>query len=178
MFFGRHVRRAAEKMGVAGLLAPRPARQPHDQRIFALRQLLEHLFHRRQVGEGLHPLAAGAQFAHGLGTAHQQLTHHRQFGRHQPHLLGQQVAVLGHAAAFPRNHRQLVEAHPVQRPHHILLGQGHDRVAVRFLVAGGRQGIQRQRVVLRCRHLFFDQAAEDTRLHLVQRCFHGISLRQ
>jgi hypothetical protein len=80
IFTSRHFRRPGQQLGIAMLLAPWLPGKLGDQRRFPFGQFGQDRLHRRKVGEGVHALAPGAQFAEGLGTAQQELAEDRQFG--------------------------------------------------------------------------------------------------
>jgi hypothetical protein len=49
----------------------------------------------------------------------------------------------------------------------------HDRIAIRFLVAGVYEGVQGERVVLGCGDFFLDESAEDAAVDVVEEDVHG-----
>ena len=120
----------------------------------------------------MHSFPPGTQLTHGLGTAHHHLAHEGQLRRHQPQLFSQEMAVLGHPPAVGRHHHQLLEAQAFEGADHLLLSQGHDRVAVRFLVAGVGERIQGKGIIFRGGHLLFDQATENPHPHTIQQIVH------
>jgi hypothetical protein len=84
-------------------------------------------------------------------------------------VLDADVLVLGHAAvAAVEDVGQVLLAQRFERARHRPLVVGDYGVAVRDLVAGVHQRVQRQRVILRRRHLLLDERAEHPHLHVVQ----------
>ena len=55
---------------------------------------------------------------------------------------------------------------------HRSLVQRHHRVAIVLLIAGIHQRVQRQRIVIRRRDVFFDQRAQYARLDVIQHDIH------
>ena len=123
------------------------------------------LLHGSKICERVHPLPPRPQFSHRLRPPQQKLGEHRQLRRTQPELLRQQMAILRHSPPFGRKNGQLLEPQRVERPDHLGLFEFQHREAVRFLVAGVRQGIEGEGVIFRGRQLFFDQAAEHPDFH-------------
>ena len=75
--------------------------------------------------------------------------------------LAQPVLVLGHAsirAARPARQMQILQ--PVQSLAHRFFVQVRHRLAVRALVAGIDQRVQRERIVVRRRDFLFNQSAQ------------------
>ncbi len=50
----------------------------------------------------------------------------------------------------------------------------HDRIAVRFLIAGVDQGVQGKRIVFGGGDFFFDEGAQDPAFDFVQEDVHGV----
>jgi hypothetical protein len=50
----------------------------------------------------------------------------------------------------------------------------HGGFAIRFLVAGIDESVQRERVVFRSGDLFFDESAQDAALNFIQEEVHGV----
>ncbi len=50
----------------------------------------------------------------------------------------------------------------------------HDRIAIRFLVAGIDEGVERERIVFGSGDLFFDEGAQDAAFDFVQKDVHGV----
>ena len=52
--------------------------------------------------------------------------------------------------------------------------QVHDGIAIRFLVAGVDEGVQRKRIVFGRGDFFFDERAQDATFDFVQEDVHGM----
>jgi hypothetical protein len=50
----------------------------------------------------------------------------------------------------------------------------HDRIAIRFLVAGIDERVQGERIVFGSGDFFFDEGAEDAAFDFVQKDVHGV----
>ena len=94
-------RSSAERVAVALLLLPRPALEPRDE--LELDELPEHVVHRGQVGEAVHPVRALLELAGRLLAAQHQHGQDRELPGVEPERLVQQVAELVRAARCDRS---------------------------------------------------------------------------
>ena len=118
--------------------------------------------------------AVGAllQLAGRLRAAEHEHAEHRDLVVREPERVLHELPVLDGAAALARGEpRPLLAPEPLQRVADRLLVVVDDGVAVRRLVAGEAQRVQRQRVGVGRRPLLLDQAAEHPDLDGV--CVHG-----
>src|SRR5207248_1566546 len=173
---GRHAQRggAAEPVVVACMVPSGFARQAHHERaILAGPQALECAFNLRDVGERGHAARASAQLTGSLRAAQQQLAHERELLRGEL-----ECSVLGVAETVLVFRNPTAEARLLD--HEVLSGklvQGvlnralvhlHDRIAIALLVARIHQSVERQGVLVRCRDVLLDEAADNARLECRQ----------
>ena len=84
------------------------------------------------------------------------------------HDFGCDVFVFRHAAgAAVKDVSQVLVAQTEQRAIDLAFSVSADRTAIVFLVARRRQRIQRERIILRCRDLLFDQRTEDADFNFI-----------
>ena len=75
------------------------------------------------------------------------------------------VLVLRHAAgAAVEDVREVLLAQTLERVSDLVFGVRRDGVAVVLLIAGKRERVESQWIVLGCGHLFLDQRPQDARL--------------
>ena len=164
---------AAEQLRVALLLLAGPPFEAHRQ--LALDQPLEGLLHLRQGGERVQPVGALLQLARRLRTAEHEHAEDRDLVVCEPERLLHELPVLDRAAPLTRREpRPFLAPEPLERIADHLLVVVDDGVAVRRLVAGEAQRVERQRIGVGRRPLLLDQAAEHPDLDGV--CIHGHSL--
>ena len=79
------------------------------------------------------------------------------------------MAILWHPV-FPsgQHERKLLLAQTLDRTGHRRLVIAHDRTAVRFLIAGVDEGIERKRIILGRGHVLFDQRTENADFNITQ----------
>ena len=120
----------------------------------------------------MQPVGALLQLAGRLRAAQHQHAEHRDLVVGEPERLLHELPVLHRAAALARREpRPLLAPEPLQRVADRLLVVVDDGVAVRRLVAGEAERVERQRVGVGRRSLLLDQAAEHPDLDGV--CVHG-----
>ena len=123
-------------------------------------------------------IGAIAQLAGGLRTTQQQQAEKAdllgtELKAAEPDV-GKAMFVLGHPAAKAAAiANQVLFYQPIDNPLDPRVTQVHDRLATALLVTGGGKGRQRQRVLCRCRYLFFEQAADHARLGWCEFDVHG-----
>jgi len=114
-------------------------------------------------------LAPLPQLRRGLRPAQHQHREERDPGVVERERAVEQVAELRGPAAGPaREPRPAAVAEPVQRLADLVLVEIEDRVAVRRLVAGEPERVERERILVRCRPLLLDEAAQHAQLDGVQ----------
>ena len=122
--------------------------------------------------EPVQPLRALLELARRLRAAQHEHGQQRDFCAFERERLVEQMPVLGGAAAgAARESRPALTVEPLEPLPDRRLVVGDHRVAVRGLVAGEPERVQRQRVDIGRRSLLLDQAAEDPDLDGV--CVHG-----
>jgi len=155
--FGRAL---GQELRPARLARSRRARQLGDERTgLPLGELVQERVDGRDVGEAVHPLGVDAKLAGRLRATQQQYGDQRHRLRRQREDALRVVRIAHHAAAARLDHERLVRKR-VERLLHVAVGQGHDRVAARLLVAAGDERVQRQRIGVGYRALPFDQHTE------------------
>ncbi len=133
------------------------------------RQFLQYGLHLRQLVEGVHAIGASSQFSHRLWTPHHELAQHRRLCRTQAHGLVEHVAMFGNPLiGTGYDPYQTLVPHRLQSAGDHLVIKLDDGIAIRLLIAGIGQGIERHRVIFRCRRPFLDQGAEDSFLDGVE----------
>ena len=161
---------AAEELAVAILLLPGASRDPHRELAFGeCRERLLDLVRRRKR---MHPLGTRLQLGERLRAAQHHHREHRQLRVVHAERVLHEMAVLDRAAR-----RTARESHPAavgqlrQRGADRRLVVLDDRLAVRRLVAGEPQRVQRQGICVGRRPPLLDEAAEHPDLHRI--CVHG-----
>jgi hypothetical protein len=171
----RRVGFAAQQVHVAHFFLPRHAGQGHDQRWLVLGQPLQRVVDVVQIRELEQSLGVGFEFPGGLRSAQHHRAQQGQPLALQPEHLAGQVLVAGRARApglaRVAEGQQLAHGSP-----HLALGISGHRMARGFLVTGGAQGIDGQRILLRRGFLLLDQATEHANLDGGKNG-HGKSLR-
>jgi len=166
---------AGQKVRVARLLGARLARKNFDERRLALHQVLKAGLHGAEVVERMHALGAGANLAGGLRTAQQQNAKNSDFVAIEVEGFLEAVFVLGDAAV--RGADGADQGLSVERMQGLADGsfvEVHDRIAIRFLVAGVDEGVERERIVFGSSDFFFDEGAQDAAFDFVQEDAHGV----
>src|SRR6185436_4709177 len=124
-------------------------------------------FYFLERGEGVEAVAAGAQLSRRLGTAQQEERHQRLAGAVETPTADHALLPLLRARPFAAPGQDVL-AQPLQGVDHLALGELHDRLAVRLLVAAGEDGVDRQRAGFGGRLLLFEQDAQDADLDRVE----------
>jgi len=164
----------AEEMAVALLLLSRPALEPFDET--SRGETLQRLVDLVEPDERMQPSRTLVQLPGRLRPAQHEDTENRNLGAAETDCLVEQLAILRRPA--PRATREAGPAaagEPLKRLMDLALFVGGDRIAVRRLVAGEAESVQRERVLVRRRALLLQEAAEDTELDRVG--VHGRSVR-
>ena len=155
---------AAEELAPAVLALPRAARQ-------LLRQLgggqrLERLVHVLDRRVRIEPLDPLLQLPGRLRAAEHEHGEQRDLRGNPAERVVEQVAVLGDpAAGAAREPHPAAAREAVERPADLGVVVVDDRIAIRGLVAGEPERVQRERVLVGRRPLLLDQAAEDADLN-------------
>jgi len=166
---------ARKKVCVACFFGAGLAGKNFDERRFALHQVLQAGLHGAEIVEGMHTLAARAEFAGGLRAAQEQDAEDGNFVAVEVKGFLEAMLVLGDAAvrgADGTDERLTVEG--MQRVADGGFLEIHDRFTVRFLVAGIEESVQGERVVLGSVGLLFDEGTENAAFDFVQKDIHGL----
>jgi hypothetical protein len=175
------VRRISEEMGVSGLARAGLARENRGKRTGALiasltvnliagvvggvpgGEALERRLDRAEVVEGVEAVRAAAKFAWSLGAAQHQEAEDRGLVAAKVEDGADAVLVLGNSCVADGGDKsEIFKA--VESLTDLLFGKVEYGIAAGALVARVHQGVERERVVFRCRNLFFDEGAEDAEL--------------
>jgi hypothetical protein len=115
--------------------------------------------------EAVQTVGAAAQFAGSLRPAQQQHADERGLGAGKVEGLAEPVLVFGDAAIGAAGSAgQTMVFKAAQGQAHFFLVEVHDRFAVRALVAGVDEGVQRERIVVRSGDFLLNQGAENAGL--------------
>ena len=153
---------AGEEMGIARFLGAGLPGKNLDERWFALHQVLQAGLHGAEVVKMVQAFGAAAEFARRLGAAQEQNREDGNFVAIEVESFLEAVLVLGHAAV--RGADGANEGLAVQGMQRLADGgfvEIHDGFAVRFLVAGVEECVQREWIVFGSGDLFFDERAQD-----------------
>ncbi len=155
-------------MHPTGVFLAGPPFEPGRQRLIAGGEPLQHRSDCVGRLEVALALAATLQLTHRLGAAQHQHRHQCQLVVIELQFLGQDMSVFERPIRRAVNGaRQAAPAQRRQRPLDIVVGVRDHRFPAGRLIAGVSQGVQGQRIAVRCGRLLFDQAAQDADL------FHG-----
>jgi len=164
---------APEQLRVPLLLLTRTAAETHHE--LTGDEPLEGLFHLREPGERMKPIAALLQLAGRLRAAEHEHAEDRGLVVRKPDCLLDELPVLDGATALTGGEsRPLLAPQPLESVADRLLVVVDNRIAIRGLVARETQRIECQWVGVRRRPLLLDQATEHPDLDGV--CIHGHSL--
>ena len=140
------------------------ARKLHDQRRIAAQQEIERGLHGAEVVKMVHAIGARAEFAGSLRSAKQEDAEQSGFAAIEIEGFLQRVGVFGDAAV--RSVRGTGEAFVLERAERGadgVLVERHDGFAIRFLITGVYERVERKRIVFRRGDFFFDERAEYAR---------------
>jgi hypothetical protein len=164
---------AGEKMDEAGFLGAWLAREDFDERGLALHEEIESGVYSVEIVELVEALGASAELAGGLRAAEKEDAEEGYFVAVEIEDVLEAVLELGYATVGGGGTGETLV---VQRVENLANGgfiEIHDRVAIRFLVAGVDDGVEGQRVILGSGDLFFEERAEDTRFRGSEMECHG-----
>ena len=151
-------------MGVTNFARSRLARKRNHQSGSALGQTMQDGEDIGGFFEAVQSFSTIAQLAGSLGTTKQQLADNGSFATGEVEHLLQVVLVFGNATVgAARRTGQLLIFKSMEGFAHLLLLKLHHWISIAFLVAGVDQGVERKRIVLGSRNLFFDERTKDAR---------------
>lgn len=145
------------------------------ERRLALHQFLQGGLDVVESFEVVHALGASAELARGLRTAQEEDAEDSGFGAGEVEYFLRAVLVLGDAAigaAGGSGEAVLLES--AQGVANGVFIELHDGVAIRFLIAGIDERVERERIVLGSGDVFFDEGAEGAGFVGGEDEFHGI----
>jgi hypothetical protein len=163
-----------QQMGVPRFLGARLPRQNFYKRRIALHEALKSRIHFGEIVETVHAFRAGAEFAGSLRAAEQKSAEQRRFaaieveGFLEAMLVFRDAAIEGVGRAG-----QTVFFEAANGLTRSFIVELHDRIAIRFLIAGIDQGVQRKRVVVGRGDVLLDQRAKDASFRFVENEIHG-----
>ncbi len=153
---------AAEEVSVAGLLGAGLAGQDGDERRRALGKLLKTSEDVGDFAKGVKTLSAAAQFSRGLRAAEEENADEGEFSAGEVVGLAEPVLILRDAAVGAASATGKTDVFKAaQGEVNFFFVEIHDGLAVRALVAGVDQGIEREGVVVGGGGFFFEEGAKD-----------------
>lgn len=164
---------AEEEVGVADFLGAGLAREQSDERRLALHEALEGRVDFAEVGKGMHALGAAAQFTGSLRTAEEEFAENGDVRSEKIERFLEAVLEFGDAriGGGGAGVAELIKG--AKSGADGVFVEGHEGIAVGFLVAGVDEGVERERVVLGRGDFFFDEGAEDAGLYFRECGKHG-----
>jgi hypothetical protein len=170
----RFVDVAGKKVGEAGLFGTGLARKNFYERRFAAHEEIEGRVDGGEIVELVEAVGAGAELAGRLRTAEKQDAEESDLVAMKIVDVLKAVLELGDAAVGGGGAGEAVLIQRRESLADSVFVEGHDRVAIGFLVAGVEDGVEGQRVVFGSGDFFFDQGTEDASLGGSQVNVHGI----
>ena len=164
---------AGKEMGVAGLLCARLAREDFDEGRLAVHEQVEGGVNGGEIVELIEAIGAGAEFAGSLRAAEKEHAEQGDFVAVEIEDFREAVFELGDAAVGGSRACQALLAQRMERAADGVFVEIHDWIAIRFLVGGVQDGVQRKRVILGRGDFFFDERAQDAGFDRGQSEVHG-----
>ena len=125
-----------------------------------------------QILEGMHALGAASEFSGRLRATEQKFAEDGGFRAGEVESVGKPMLVFGDAAVAASGADENLLAERTQRAADGIFIEGHDRIAIRFLIAGVEEGVQRERVVFWRGDFFFDEGGQYAGFDIVQGDIH------
>ena len=166
-----HVSR--KEMGVAGLLGARLAREDFDEGRLTVHEQIEGGVNGGEIVELIEAIGAGAEFAGSLRAAEKEHAEQGDFVAVEIEDFREAVFELGDAAVGGGRACEALLAQRMERAADGVFIEIHDWIAIRFLVGGVQDGVQRKRVILGRGDFFFDERAQDASFYGSQCEVHG-----
>jgi hypothetical protein len=169
--------RVAQKMCAAGFLRAWLPRQDRHQRRIALFQAAQSGMYALQVFKSVHPRSVRSQFTGSLRPTQQQLAEDGDLRPVKIENVLKTVLEFGNAAVCgaDRSHQRLI-FEMVESFSDFAFFQLHSGMAIRFLIAGVGESVQRKRIIFRRGDFFFDQGAQNASFDGCQCKLHGFGL--
>ncbi len=160
-------------MGVASLLCAWLAREDFDEGGLAVHEQVESGVHGGEIVELIKAIGAGAEFAGSLRAAEKEHAEQGDFVAVEIEDFGEAVFELGYAAVGGGGACEALLAQRMERAANGVFVEIHHWIAIRFLVGGVQDGVQRKRVILGRGDLFFNKRAQDAGFDWGQGEVHG-----
>jgi hypothetical protein len=155
---------SGKEMRVTSFFRSWLSRQQFHQRWLAVHQETQRGMDGIEIVEGVHALGARAEFAGGLRAAEEQHADQGGLVPMKVEDVGEAVLVFRNAAVGGGGAGQTLLGQSVESAADGVFIEVHHGVAVRFLIGGVLERVERQRVIVGCSDLFFDETAEDASL--------------
>src|ERR1700734_3976178 len=150
-----------EKMHVARLFCAGLAWKHRGQRRLALAEAIEGKDYVVECFEAIHALGAAAKLSGCLRAAEQKHTENRYLAAVEVENFLQAMLVFSDAAVSAAGWaREPLFLQGSKRVAYRTFIKSHDRFAIIFLITGVDQSVERQRIVIGSRNIFFNQGAE------------------
>ena len=160
-------------MRPAGFLGAGLARQNFYDGRLALGEALQRRIDFAQFVKMVHALGAAAEFAWRLRTAQQQNAHDRRLTAVEVKSFLEAVFEFGDASIEGvGGAREAVLFEAAQGLADGVIIEIHDRIAIRFLIAGVDEGVQREWIVFGCGDALLDQGTEGSSFDLTENDVH------
>ena len=169
----RRHRIAGEQVHVAGFFGAGFTRQNFDHRRFPAGKEIQGRVHGLKILERIHTFRARAQFAGSLRSTEKQNAQHRDFMAVKIVELIEPVLILGDARIAPCGTRQRLIGERAKSVANSILFKGHDRFAIRFLIAGVQERIKREWIVFGSGDFFFDQRSKNAHFDIRELQIHA-----
>ncbi len=160
-------------MGVAGLLCARLAREDFDEGRLPVHEQGEGGVNGGEIVELIEAIGAGAEFTGSLRAAEEEHAEQCNFVAMEVEDFGKAVFELGDAAVGGGGACEALLAQRMERVANGVFVEIHHWIAIRFLVGGVQDGVQRKRVILGRGDFFFDERAQDAGFDRGQSEVHG-----
>ncbi len=168
---------SAQKMRPAGLLLAGMAREADGQRTFGeLREAFQTALGFGEIVEAMQTLAAVLQFGGGLRAAQHENGEQRRFAAAEIEGFRKPLSIFGDAATAGEHGGEMFGAEQFEGAENgvfVVFDHGH---AAGFLIAGGGERVERQRIGFGGDGFFFKQGAQHARLPRIEEKLHGFKI--
>jgi hypothetical protein len=164
---------AGKQMHVARFFGAGLARDDLDQRGIAFDQEIEGGVYGVEVVELVEALGAGAEFAGRLRAAEEKDTEQGDFVAMEIEDFVQAMLEFGDASIGGGGAGQAVLVEGVNGTADGVFVEGHDRIAIGFLIAGVEEGVEGEGIVFGRSDFLFDEGAQDAGFDFIQNDIHG-----
>ncbi len=122
----------------------------------------------------MHAFGAAAEFAGRLRAAEKEFADDGGFGAREIENFGEAMFVFGDAAVAAGGAGEHLIAERAESGADRIFVECHERIAIRFLVAGVDERVERKRIVFRSSDFLFDESAEDSGFNFGEDDIHGM----